>query len=423
MHMAIYNMALWAASPFISRHLGKRLEAGKEDADRFGEREGEASRPRPGGQVVWIHAASLGESISALPLIQGLLAHRRARSVLVTTGSITSARLMEERLPAGAFHQFVPVDRKENVSRFLDHWRPDLAIWIESEIWPNLITETARRDIPMMMVNGRMTEKSFGLWRKSGGFGKKLIGKFDYCHCQNADAEARLKYLGARETACLGNLKYSADPLPFRQDPYRQMTQAVGTRKAWLAASTHPGEEDYIVQTHRALRQQTPDLLTIIVPRHPERGDDITARIRAADLKVAQRSKGALPSESDEIYVADTIGELGLFYNLVDIVFIGGSLVSRGGQNLLEPARLHCAIVHGPHMDNFLDAVADLDAAEGAMLAKDAAELSEAVGVLLANADKRTGMAENALSVVRSGEGIMKAVLDKAENLLHEGKK
>lgn len=423
MYMAIYNMALWAVSPLIRRHLEKRLAAGKEDRRRFSEREGEPSRTRPEGELIWIHAASLGESLSSLPLIKGLLANKSERSILVTTGSVTSANLMEERLPAGAFHQFVPVDKKENVRRFLDYWRPDLAIWIESELWPNLITETSRREIPMMMVNGRMTEKTFHLWRKSGGFGKKLISKFDYCHCQNVETEARLNFLGARDVACLGNLKYSADPLPLQKDPYRRMLRAVRNRKAWLAASTHPGEEAYIVEAHRTLKQIIPDLLTIIVPRHPERGDDIVGKVKMAGLSVVQRSKGQFPDINDEIYIADTIGELGLFYNLLDVVFVGGSLVPKGGQNLLEPARMHCAIVHGPHMDNFLDVAADLHAGDAAITVRNVAELTKAIGGLLASTGRRVEMAGNGLFVIRSGDRILDTVLAKIEELLSEGKK
>ncbi|MBL4740816.1 MAG: 3-deoxy-D-manno-octulosonic acid transferase [Sneathiella sp.] len=420
MYLSMYNGLLWVASPFIKRHLNKRLEAGKEDASRFDERFGEPSRLRPSGELIWFHAASVGEAISALPLIKVLLARNSKRSILMTTGTKTSADLMQDRLPAGAFHQFVPIDTKEAVTRFLEYWQPQLAIWMESEIWPNLIHQTSRRKIPMLMINARITDASFNLWRKTGGLAKNLLKKFDYIHAQSELAAERMKYLGGEDVEALGNLKFCSPPLPFQNERFRDMRAAIKDRKVWLASSTHKGEEAIVASVHLAMKSKVKNLLTIIAPRHPSRGEEIASKLQEAGFKVAQRSLRHPIEPDTDIYLADTIGELGLFYRLVDVVFMGGSLVQKGGQNLLEAARLDCAIMHGPDMSNFTEIVADLQNNNGIIQVNNGSELAAVTYKLMSELRYRSTLAENATEVVTKGEALLGHLVKRIEDTLVE---
>ncbi|MEH6544870.1 MAG: 3-deoxy-D-manno-octulosonic acid transferase [Sneathiella sp.] len=420
MYMSLYNGVLCLASPVISRHMNKRLQSGKEDIARYGERLGTPSIARPEGELLWIHAASVGEAISALSLVTGLLESAPDRYVLVTTGTRTSAEIMRERLPARAFHQYVPIDKKDYVSRFLDYWRPDIGLWMESEIWPNLIRETAARQIPSMLVNARITEKSFKNWRRFSGLSRLLFGSFDSCTAQSEASATRLRSLGARDVDYLGNLKFAADPLPVDVEALSALTEATQDRQIWLAASTHPGEDEKIVEVHKILSQVMSDLLTIIVPRHPERGDDIKKMAVRENFNVAVRSKDEKLTIATDIYVADTLSELGLFYRLVDVVFIGGSLVEKGGQNPMEAARLDCAIFFGPHMENFLEVAEEFKSESGAIDVKNAAELAQAVAKYLSSKAKREKIAGNAKNVVFKGNEICAAIITRVDNLLKE---
>ncbi len=403
MMLHLYRGATVAAGPLIGLYLRRRRARGKEDPARFGERFGVAGRARPPGPLVWIHAASVGESVSVLPLIDRLLARRADLSALVTTGTVTSARLMAERLPPRALHQFVPIDRPDAVARFLDHWRPDLALWTESEFWPNLMTETARRGIPRVLVNARMSAGSFARWRRFPGLIAPLLAGFDLCLAQNEAEAARLRALGARRVEAPGNLKAAAPPLPVDAAALEAMRAALGARPRWLAASTHPGEEEIVAEAHRALAARRPDLLTIVAPRHPERGPALAEMFAAAGLAVARRGAGEAPEPGTAVYLADTLGELGLFYRLADVVLIGGSLVPHGGHNLLEPARLDCALLHGPHMTNFADNADAFAEAGAAETVAAAAALARAVATLLDDADERRRRAEAGARIARAG--------------------
>ncbi|MBO6826220.1 MAG: 3-deoxy-D-manno-octulosonic acid transferase [Sneathiella sp.] len=418
MYLSLYNGLLRLASPMIERHLKKRISEGKEDEGRLDERMGEPSRNRPTGEVIWIHAASVGESISVLPLIEVLLAQKSDRNILLTTGSVTSANLMEDRLPSGAIHQFVPIDTKSAVHGFLNHWQPQIAIWTESEIWPNLITETARREIPMMLINARMTEQSFSMWRKTGGLIKRLLRKFDYIHAQSQLAADRLEYLGAKDIEVLGNLKFCSPPLPFNNELYRQMLSQTERRKVWLAASTHKGEEAIVAESHLNLKKSFKNLLTIIVPRHPERADEIASKLGEAGFNVSRRSQRQEITPETDIYLADTMGEMGLFYRIADVVFVGGSLVDKGGQNPLEPARLNSAIMFGPHMSNFNEIATDLMQNQAALQVKDGSELTTATYNLLSEVKIRGALAERADQVVKSGETVLGTLVVEIDKLL-----
>ena len=416
MILALYRGASVACGPVIAIYLRHRLARGKEEATRLGERHGIAGRPRPDGPLVWLHAASVGEATSALALIERLLASLDGGHLLITTGTVTSAEIMAERLPPQATHQYVPVDRPPAVRRFLDHWRPDLALWIESELWPNLVLETAARGVPMALVNARMSARSFARWSRLPVTIGRLLGAFDICIAQSpADAE-RFGALGARQVACRGNLKFAAPPLPVDQPALDALRAGSADRPLWLAASTHAGEEEMAAAVHRAAT--APGLLTVIVPRHAERGAEIAAALRAAGFVVARRAAGEPLAAATEIYLADTMGELGLFFRLADLVFIGGSLVPIGGHNPLEPALLGAALLHGPHMFNFLEPAAELAAAGGARRVADARELADAVAELLYDQAARARLAGHARRVAEANADVLEGVMAGLEPLL-----
>ena len=418
MPLALYNACLRLGRPLLTRHLEKRLANGKEDPQRFAERLGEASRPRPDGPLVWIHAASVGESVSALTLIDGLLAQKTDRHILVTTGTRTSAEIMAGRLPERAFHQYVPVDRQDAVCRFLDHWKPDLAVWMESEIWPNLIHESGARNIPMILANARITEKSYKNWRRSFGLARHLLAQFTICLAQSEASAHYLRDLGANSVEYIGNLKFAAKPLPVDPDKLAAFGRRIAGRPVWLAASTHRGEEEIILAADRELRRTHTNLLTLIVPRHPERGGEVATLAASAGRSVLCRGAGAEPEDNTEIYIADTIGELGLFYRLSDIVFIGGSLVPNGGQNPLEPARLDCALLHGPHMTNFAEIMEAFNNRSASREVTDATSLARAVADYLDHPERCREMAVRAASVVAGGQETLDRTLAVIENLV-----
>jgi 3-deoxy-D-manno-octulosonic-acid transferase len=401
-----YRLASLAAVPALApRFLRWRLSRGKENAARLAERFGEASRPRPPGPLIWLHGASVGEMLAVIPLIERLLAKNFA--VLMTSGTVTSAALAERRLPAGAVHQFVPLDAPQFVARFLDHWRPDLALFVESDLWPNLVLTCAEREIPMILVNGRVSERSFKRWRFLPQAIAALLARFDLCLAQSSGDAQRYSQLGAPRISNIGNLKLDVPPPPADAPTLSKLAGIVLTRSVIAAASTHPGEEDEIIAAHRQLRAKHPTLLTIIAPRHPERGAAIAEAAKNAGLSVALRSHGDLPKPEVDVFIADTLGELGLIYRLAPIVFMGGSLASRGGQNPIEAIRLGAAIVHGPHVWNFAEIYQSLDAAHGAQMVADQGALTDCLGLWLVNPGARKAVADAAAATIEQLGGAL----------------
>ena len=385
--MGLYRLLSTWAMPYARRALRRRERRGKEEEPRLAERMGQPSLPRPEEPLVWFHASSVGEALSTLPVVARICSGHPTVHVLVTTGTVTSAKLMADRLPERAFHQYVPVDCAPWVTAFLDHWRPDVALWTESELWPNLVTLTAARGVPMAMINARLSQRSYRRWRWMPWIGKPMVGAFDLIAAESEASAARYRKLGGVNVVAPGNIKHAAAPLPVDDMELVAMRSAVGGRPIWVAASTHAGEDKVIADAHRLIRRRYQQLLTIIVPRHPERGDALMVDIRADDVTIAQRSQGQAPEATTGIYVADTLGELGLFYRLAEIVFVGGSLVRRGGQNPIEPAMLDSVILHGPSVENFDDIFGALAEAGGAFPVADAPGLAAAVLRLLDTRD------------------------------------
>ncbi|MFL6814139.1 MAG: 3-deoxy-D-manno-octulosonic acid transferase [Bradyrhizobium sp.] len=396
--LRVYQKLSSAVVPLAPALIKRRLRQGKEDPARIDERRGMSQDVRPQGPLVWIHGASVGEVLAAAALIERLRA--LGIRVLLTSGTVTSADIVAKRFPSDIIHQYVPYDSPRYVGRFLDHWQPSLALFIESDLWPNLILSSAARRLPMVLINGRMSHRSFPRWRRVAGTISALLGRFDLCLAQSdVDAE-RFAALGSRNVVITGNLKLdvpapSADPVKLE----RLMMMTRG-RPIVVAASTHPGEENLLLEAHRTLGGFFPSLLTVIVPRHPNRGEAIARSIPASGLQVSLRSREELPTATTDIYVADTMGELGLFYRLAPIVFMGGSLIEHGGQNPIEAVKLGASIVHGPHVFNFNDIYGALGAVDGARRADTLEDLVKQLGQLLADPASRESSAAAARRVV-----------------------
>jgi len=391
-----YRAATALARPATPLLLGLRERSGKEDHARRPERLGCASVARPPGRLAWFHAASVGETLAVLPLISALSAERPTLSFLLTTGTVTSAELARQRIGPRTIHQYAPLDVPRYVAGFLQHWKPDLAVFAESEIWPNLIMQSAAHGIPLALINARMTKRSFRRWRRMPGLAQPLFGRFALVLAHNESLAQRFSALGAPVTMSVGNLKVDAPAPPVDSAALERLRPAFAGRPLLMAASTHDGEDQVVAEAHRALAQSLPDLCTIIAPRHPERGAAITEMLKEKGLHVAQRSLGMLPDRTSQAYVADTIGELGTLYKLAPVAFIGGSLVNRGGQNPIEAVRQGAVVLTGPHWHNFGDAYDVLIRDRGAIVVHSADELASAARQLITNQTELGSMRQRA---------------------------
>jgi 3-deoxy-D-manno-octulosonic-acid transferase len=416
MTLRVYRKLSSAMLPLAPALINRRLKLGKEDPARVGERRGVSADVRPVGPLVWIHGASVGEVLAAAALIEKLRALNLR--ILLTSGTVTSAAIVAKRFPADVIHQYVPYDSPRYVARFLDHWRPSLALFIESDLWPNLILSSAARRLPMVLINGRMSQRSFPRWRRVSGTISALLGRFDICLAQSARDGERFAALGSRNVIVTGNLKLDVPAPPADGNKLDRLLSVTRGRPVVVAASTHPGEEEMLVEAHKALAGFFPGLLTVIVPRHADRGPAIAGMITAAGLQTASRSREELPTAATDIYVADTMGEMGLFYRLSPIVFMGGSLVAHGGQNPIEPVKLGACVVHGPHVFNFTDVYEALDAAGGARRADAPDALVKQLGQLLADPKVRDAQLAASQRVVGQLGGALQRTLAALEPYL-----
>jgi 3-deoxy-D-manno-octulosonic-acid transferase len=401
--------ALWAvlttvAAPGLRVALRLRQAQGKEAKGRLAERRGIDLTPRPSGRLIWLHAASVGETLSVLPVLSVLAEEAPDATLLLTTGTVTSAELFARRLPElglshRVLHRFAPLDVPDWIRRFLDHWRPDTAGFVESELWPNTLAACRLRAVPVMLINGRLSDRSLVRWQRVPGLARQVLGDFARVQARSETDASRLRELGCRAVTAPGDLKLAAAPLPVDESELHRLKAMLVGRPVWLAASTHPGEEALMFAVHRALAEKHSGLLTIIAPRHPERGAAIAAG--AGDIRASRRALGDAPP-AEGVWVADTLGELGLWYRLTDIAFVGRSLVPPGGgQNPLEPARLRCAVAVGPHTGNFVDHVGMIRKAGGLIIVQDVSELTRWVGELLCDPALRHTVANAAAASVQ----------------------
>jgi len=362
----------------------KLLAHGTERA-RLRERMGHATAARPDGQLIWFHAASVGESLSVLRLIEHMGQTDANWNFLITSGTATSGKVLADRLPSRCQHQFAPLDSRAAVGRFLDHWRPDLAIFVESEFWPQMLGMTHAAGVPMALLNARISDRSMRGWKRFGRTARHLLGMFSLIHCQDRRTETNLHDLGLAHARAGRNLKSLSGPLPHDAGALGKMQAALDGRPVWLASSTHPGEDEIMLAAHARLMEQWPDLLLILVPRHPERTADIDTLLARAGLCGICRASGALPDGRTQVYLADTLGETGLWYRLSPITCLCGSFVPVGGHNPYEPAHAGSALIHGPLHANFADTYAELRAAGASTEVTDETTLAKAVTELLAD--------------------------------------
>ena len=354
MFIELYKALMTISFPLIKATvIKKRQKQNKEHPTRFNERIGQYTYERPQGKLYWLHGASVGESVSMLPLIEKLLSEDKELNIMVTTGTLTSAEIMSKRLPKRAFHQFIPFDTPKFAQNLITHFKPDAVLWFESELWPSLISSIKSNNIPLILVNGRISDSSFKNWQRFKPIIKELLSCFTLCLGQSLQDKERLEILGAKKTACVGNLKFSALSLPVNEHILKDLKNTIKTRPVLLLSSTHHNEEEQFTPYIKSLKETFNNLLVISVPRHPERGHTIQEMFNKFGYQTSLRSKLEPLTNSTEIYIADTIGEMGLWYSLASVSFIGGSLIPHGGQNFIEPSRSSNAVIVGPYMHNF----------------------------------------------------------------------
>ena len=421
MFIGIYNTLIRTLYPLVIRsYIQKRIEIGKEDMKRFNERIGRPIKERPEGKLIWFHGASVGESVSMLPLINKLLETSPDTYVMVTTGTTTSADLMGKRLPERAFHQYIPIDNPPFTKRFVKHWQPDLVLWFESDFWPAMLSIIKKKNIPLILVNGRISNKSFKRWQQFEFLSKELLSCFTFCLGQSEEDAYRLRVLGAKESTCLGNLKFAGLPMPVDEAKKNDILSQTLNRRIFCISSTHDNEEYQLGRQLNLLFEKHPDTLVIIAPRHPNRGPDVKKQMQDLGYTVALRSAKERISPKTQIYIADTIGELGIWYGISPIVFIGGSLIPHGGQNFMEPSRLHDAVIVGPYMHNFTEAMQRAQKANGVIQATDAQEVVSTVIQLFDNKDLLEAKQSLAYNWATGEAKVLDGIVEKVKGYLQQ---
>lgn len=375
-----YRAATGALLPLVWRKVAAKLRAADVSEDRIGERLGHATQARPDGPLIWFHAASVGESLSVLTLIARMGDRLPRHHFLITSGTATSAALVARRLPPRSRHQFAALDARAPVGRFLDHWRPDAAVFVESELWPLSLVETRARGARLALLNARLSAKSVRGWARWPATARFVLDQFAVMITQNRQGADDLRAMGADPVRVrVGtNLKSTSAPLPVDLAALARLRDGLGSRPLWIASSTHAGEEQVVLSAHRRLLERHPDLCLLLIPRHPERGSEVAALIDRAGLSHARRSTGAA-LEGQQVYLADTLGETGTWYASSPIVFLGGSLQEIGGHNPFEPAQAGAAVLTGPGHFNFAETFAPLLSLGGAVEVTDATSLAQGV--------------------------------------------
>jgi 3-deoxy-D-manno-octulosonic-acid transferase len=422
--LSLYKNTLRVGKPIIWLGLKNRLRQGKEDPARINERMGIASRPRPDGKLVWMHVASVGEAQSIRILIDEFLASNSDLHILVTSGTRTSADLLTKTLPMRAIHQYVPFDHPDWVRAFLDHWQPNMVLWVESELWPNLLMQIQKRHIPAALLNARLSFKSARNWSYSRGLLSELLTTFSVILCQSDTDKHYYESLGGRSVFTVGNIKFSAKPLPYSDDDHTALSQLLAGRPTWIYASTHFDEESIARDIHLSLKKDIPNLLTIIAPRHPERTDKILETISSPNIKITRRhpAQKNIPAPDTDIYLVDTMGELGLFYKLTDIAMIGRSLSldGGGGHNPLESMRLHAVTLFGPLTQNLKDIYDDVMSMNAGIRVSDKHALYNAIHHLLTDEHHKKFMMNITASFINDRNKTLQNTLDELEPLCLE---
>lgn len=412
--MLFYRALSVLLYPFLELYLFYRVYKKKEDKKRLKERFGIASQNRPKGDIIWLHAVSVGETNSSLILVEELLKSLPQTSILFTTTTLTSASIIAKKLTdfnGRVIHQFLPLDSYACVREFLEYWHPNKAIFVESEIWPNFIYEAHKANIKTFLVNARISKKSFKKWNFAKKIGFDIFSYFDEIFVQKKEDQELFSKLLGKEALFYGNLKSQAQNLFCDQKELQKLQSQIADRKIWVSASTHKGEEEIIIAAHKKLKKEFSDLLTVIVPRHPNRAEEIKLLLNG--INFSQRSKNQVISKSTEIYIADTLGELGIFYSLQNFAFIGGSLVEVGGHNPFEAIKLGCAVISGKLVPNFAEIYRDLEEKDACIIVDNLEQLTFAVSTLLKDRALSEKLLNNASMVIKNSDNIVKKIASK----------
>ncbi|MDP3371930.1 MAG: 3-deoxy-D-manno-octulosonic acid transferase [Candidatus Paracaedibacteraceae bacterium] len=416
----MYTVLSLILLPIIWLYVHYRRFKGFDDPTRYKERFGKSLIKRPRGRLVWFHSASVGETLSLQSFVANWNERYPSDTILITTTTVTAAKLVAERFSKTIIHQFVPFDITPWIKRFLSHWSPDQVFFIESEIWPNIIQACKKRNIPLILLNARLSDRSFKRWSKFPTLAAYLLNQFTQCLAQGQETADRLKKLGVNNVSIMPNLKFSAPSLPINQSDNAHFSKMLNGKPIWIAASTHPGEEEHIFNVHIELKKNLPDVITILAPRHPYRANSLVKMAKENQLLFKTLAEALKETSiiTDGI-VIDSIGQLGTFYNLSNAVFMGGSLIPHGGQNPIEPIHFKKPILFGPHMHNFNE-VCDILKGAGAISVLNEKHLSDILLDLLKNPNKCRKIGESLHDIFKIQQKNQKQLIDSLRNYFHE---
>ncbi|MEM8730177.1 MAG: 3-deoxy-D-manno-octulosonic acid transferase [Pseudomonadota bacterium] len=403
------------AAPLVLHHMGRKLAARGVEPARIAERAGRASLPRPDGRLIWFHGASVGESLSVISVITRLCDRLPEAQFLITSGTASSAEIVARRLPPRTVHQFAPMDAPQVMDRFLDHWQPDAGIFVESELWPGMLVRARDRGVRLALLNARLSQRSAQGWARYPDTAAFVLDCFRIILTQNADITERLRLMGAQTTRLLpgANIKAAGAPLPVDPVTRAEMDRALGDRPVWATSSTHPGEEESVLEAQTQVLRDHPGALLLLIPRHPERGDALQTLIASTGLTAARRSTGERISPDTQVYLADTLGETGSWYATAPLVLLGGSLRSGiGGHNPFEPAQARAAVLTGPHVANFSETFDAMLRTGAAIEVRTADDIARSVSGLLADPGRLEQARTKARTFAESGAAAVDQVME-----------
>ena len=359
--LILYRLIINVVCFFSPIILKIRIYRKKEDENRYTEKLSIIKKRKPQGKLVWFHAASVGELLSVIPLLEKLEKIKEIKSILLTTNTLSSSKIFKKKIKSKKIiHQFFPFDKDIFTKKFLSHWLPDLVVFVDSEIWPNFIFNIKNRKIPLILLNARITTKTYLRWKKIPNFTKSIFSSFDICLSQNKETEKYLRNFGVKKIKNLGNLKFSSPSSLSPAELNKNILKIFQYKKIWCATSTHKGEEVFCGKTHIELKKRLKNVILIIIPRHIHRSNEIVKELNEMNLKIHLHTNKSKFKRDTDIYLVDTFGETQNFFNISKSVFLGGSLINHGGQNPIEPTRMGCSIYHGPHVNNFKEVYAYL---------------------------------------------------------------
>ena len=388
-----------------------RILKNKEDKKRYIEKFSIPSKKRSNGNLIWFHGASVGEILSIIPLVKYYEKQKNIDQILITSSTVSSSKVIRKFKFKKTIHQFFPIDHFFFVNKFLDYWKPNLAIFIDSEIWPYMFKRIYNKNISLILLNARLTKKTFNRWIKINFFSKSIFNKIKIAYPQNLETKNYLRKLKIKKIKDIGNLKFIQDNDINQNKISNKLKLQLKDKKIWIASSTHVGEEIFCAEAHVELKKKIKNLITIIIPRHIHRVNQIAAEIKKLNLKIALRSKKPNNLKNIDIYLVDTFGETNIFHQIGATVFLGGSIIKRGGQNPLEAARYGARIVHGPNTDNFNDVYKLLKKLK---VSKKIINSKQLASLIIFNKNKKIGV-----KIKNIGEKILKVTIKELDNLIN----